>query len=90
MKLQTIGELRNKNIITLVECNESEKVNNKNVVKHTNDGKWYKIEETDEEIKLELLARSFQCISTIKNIMVGFAVIVIFYVLLIFLSAITF
>ena len=86
MKLETIEELRNKGVITLIECDESEKVNNKDVVRDTNDGKWYKIEETNEELRLELLARSFKCISIIKNIMLGFTVLFVFYALLIFLS----
>lgn len=57
MKIETIEELRNTGIITLVECNESEKTNNNDVVKDTKKGKWYKIEETYEEIKLELLGK---------------------------------
>lgn len=88
MKLETVEKLRNKGVITLVQCDESEKVSNKNIVKDTSDGKWYRIEETNEELRLELLARSFQCVSTMKNIMVGFTAVFVFYVLLIFLSAI--
>lgn len=86
MKIETIEELRNTGIITLVECNESEKTNNKDVVKDIKIGKWYKIEETNEEIKLELLLRIFKCISTIKSIMVGFTVMVVIYVFLILLN----
>lgn len=86
MKIETIEELRNTGIITLVECNESEKTNNKDVVKDIKKGKWYKIEETNEEIKLELLLRIFKCISTIKSIMVGFTAMVVIYVFLILLN----
>lgn len=89
MKLETIESLRNKGILTLVECDESEKFKNANVVKDTNTGKWYKINETDEELKIELLAKCFQCVSTIKNIMVGFtALICTLYAFTIFLSLI--
>lgn len=79
MKLSTIETLVDEKIITLIECDKSEKENNKNVVKDKKTGKYYKFEETDEEIKLDILAKYLEYISTIKSIMVGFLTIFIFF-----------
>lgn len=78
MKLSTIETLVDEKIITLIKCDKSEK-DNKNVVKDKKTGKYYKFEETDEEIKLEILAKCLEYISTIKSIMVGFLTIFIFF-----------
>lgn len=85
MKLETIEHLSKKGVITLIECDEKEKVNNKNVVKNRVEGKWYKVEESNEDVRLELLARNFKCISTIKNIMVGFTALFLVYALFFFM-----
>lgn len=79
MKLSTIETLVDEKIITLIKCDKSEKDNNKNVVKDKKTGKYYKFEETDEEIKLEIIAKCLEYISTIKSIMVGFLTIFIFF-----------
>lgn len=88
MKLSTIETLVDKKIITLVPCDKLEQDKNKNVVRDKKSGKYYKFEETEEELKLEILAKCLEYISTIKSIMVFFVTIFILYslVMLLFLS----
>lgn len=82
LKLSTIEWLRDKGIITLVECDESERETNKNIVRDTETNKWYKISQTEEEVKIELLNACFKSLNIIKYIMIGFASLVTFIILL--------
>lgn len=79
MKLATIESLVDEKIITLIECDKSEKDDNKNVVKDKKNGKYYKFEETEDEIKLEILVKCLEYISTIKSILVGFLSVFIIF-----------
>lgn len=88
MKLSTIETLVDEKIVELIECDKSEKDHNKNVVKDKKTGKYYKFEESEEEIKVEILAKLLQHISTIKSIMVGFASIFIFFTFMMLLGLI--
>lgn len=75
LKLETIEELRNKGIITLVKCDKSEKEIDYNVVRDSKTNTYYKIAENQEEIKIELLNACFKSLSIIKNIMLGFTIL---------------
>ena len=88
LKLSTIEYLLDEKVITLIRCDEGEKEHNKNVVKNTKSGEYYKIEETDEEIKIEILAKCLEYISTIKSIMVGFLSIFIIFAFIMLCSLI--
>ena len=66
MKLSTIQTLLDNNLITLEECDKSDKETNDNVVKKTEDGKYYKVKETEDEIKMDLLANMAADIKAIK------------------------
>lgn len=79
MKLSIIESLVDEKIITLIECDKSEKDDNKNVVRDKKNGKYYKFEETEDEIKLEILAKCLEYISTIKSILVGFLSVFIIF-----------
>lgn len=77
LKLSTIEELRDKGIITLITCDKSEKEIDFNVVRDSSTNTYYKIEQSSEEIKIELLNACFKALSTIKNIMLGFTILFI-------------
>ena len=70
MKISTIQTLLDEHFITLEECDKSEKETNDNVVKKTEDGKYYKVKETEDEIKMDLLANMAADIKTIKRIII--------------------
>lgn len=77
LKLSTIEELRDKEIITLIKCDKSEKEVDCNVVRDSSTSTYYKIEQSNEEIRIELLNACFKALSTIKNIMLGFTTLFI-------------
>jgi len=54
MKVSTVELLVDEKVIKLIECNEVEKDNNHNIVIDKKTGKYYKYEETDDEIKMEI------------------------------------
>lgn len=78
LKLSTIEDLRNSNIITLVECDESEFTADNNVVLDNTNKKYYKIQQTEEEIKIEILTACYKSLKTIKLILIAFSIIVFF------------
>ena len=88
LKLSTIESLVDEKIVTLIQCDESEKNHNENVVKNNKSGKYYKFQETEEEIKIEILAKCLEYISTIKSILVGFLSIFIIFAFIILCSLI--
>lgn len=88
MKLSSIEILVDENIITLIDCDGSEKENNSNLVKDKKTGKYYKFNETDEEIKLDILAKCLEYISTIKSILTGFITLFIIFAFVILCSLI--
>lgn len=88
MKLSSVEVLVDEKIITLIDCDESQKANNKNIVKDKKTGKYYKFNETDEEIKLDILAKCLEYISTIKSILTAFITLFIIFAFVIICSLI--
>lgn len=88
MKLSTIEILVEEKIINLMDCDNLEVKNQKNIVRDKKSGRYYKFEETDEEIKLDILAKCLEYISTIKSILTGFLTVFIIFAFVILCSLI--
>ena len=77
LKLSTIEELRNNNVIQFIECDKSERDKGIDVVRDTETNKYYKISQTPEEIKIEILVRCLNYLRTIGIVVVCFFIIFI-------------
>ena len=82
LKLSTIEELRDNGIIELIECDKNEKETGIDVVRDTKTNKYYKISQTQEEIKIEILARCLKYLYTISIVSVCFLGIFIILMLI--------
>lgn len=82
LKISTIEKLKDLDIITLEECDKSEQ--NDNVVRDKTLNKYYKILETEGEIKIELLSACLKALTTIKEIMIGFSILFAVYIIYIY------
>ncbi|MBS3200297.1 hypothetical protein [Turicibacter bilis] len=60
-----IEALRDEGIISLSECDKNEKEHMKIVVKDSKTNLYYKIEQTEEEIKIELLTACYSYLLSI-------------------------
>ena len=82
LKLKTIEELRDRKIVELKECSVEEKEAGIDVVRDKAENKHYKVIQTNEEITIEILNECSKSLNTIKYIMIAFAIVSCFSILL--------